>query len=208
MLFLIFSLIFSITTSADVIESLIKPVFAPINTPLRITRTHTNPDGEEIFKEYIYKRGNKIRIDSKFGDSTITTFVYDGKTTFIKGIRPTKIGSLEMVFYGSTCGYLSAMEKISPSTEGGAALLATGRQGNKLYLDYNTYLPKKYELQDRVVVFKEYKEIDGFGKIPFLIVKSFKNKVVEITRITDVSKLASIHSNFFSIPKQEGEPFD
>lgn len=209
MLFLIFSLIVCFTTSTDVVEHLMKSVFAPSKTPIKITRTHLNPQEKEIFKEYIYKQGYKIRIDVDSGDSIITTFVYNGKTGFIEGKPISRIVSLEMVLYGCKCGYLSAMEKTSFSLyEGREAILVSGKQGNKLYLDYGTLLPMRWEFMNKTVVFKEYKKIDGLGKVPFLIVKSSLDEVDEITRITDVEKQVSIPRNFFSVPKQEIETLD
>ena len=202
MLFLIFSLIFSITTSKDIVDNLGKPLFTSSNTSIRITRTHFNPHGEEIFKEYIYKQADKIRIDEEFGDMTVTTFIYDGKTGFIEGDRLSKTRSLEKVLYGCACGYLSAIEEISSSNyRGSSVILATGRQGNKLYLDYNTNQPIRYELRSKVVEFKEYKNIDGLGKLPFLIRISGKNGVAGVIKITDQNTQISIPRNFFSIPK-------
>ncbi|MBA7602839.1 hypothetical protein ES703_09935 [subsurface metagenome] len=203
MLFLIFSLIVCTTTPTDIIEHLTKSVFAPSNTPMRVTRTHLNPQEDEIFKEYIYKQGYKMRIDVDFGDSTITTFVYNGKRGFNRGGALSKIGSLEMVLFGRRCGYLGTMEKISfPSYEARDNLLATGRQGNKLYLDYRTYLPIRFEWINKVVLFEEYKTIDGLGDIPSLIVESSIDGVDEIIRITDVDIHVIIPANFFSVPKQ------
>ncbi|MCK4584920.1 hypothetical protein KAU13_05835, partial [candidate division WOR-3 bacterium] len=106
-------------------------------------------------------------------------------------------------------GYLLAMEKISVSHyEERDVVLAEGKQGNKLYLDYKTRLPMRYELKNKVVVFEEYKTINGLGKFPFLIVTRLNNEVVAITRITDVEKQVSIPRNFFSVPKQEIETLD
>ena len=203
MLFLIFSLIFSITTSKDIVDNLKESLFSSSNTSIKVTRTHTNRQGEEIFKEYIYKQGYKMRIDVYFGDSTITTFVYDGKTGYIEGKRLSKVESLEKVHYGCACGYLLGIDEISSTYLGTRAVtLATGRQGNRLYLDYRTQLPIRYELRNKIVEFKDYEEIDGLGKIPFLIVESGKKGgVAEIIRITDVKKKVSIPVNFFSVPK-------
>jgi len=215
MLLLIFSLIVCTITPTDIVEYLTNSVFAPSNTPLRVTRIHLNPQEEEIskeyiYKEYIYKDGDKIRIDADFGASTITTFVYDGKTGFKKGKPLSTIGSLEMVLYGCTCGYLSAMEKSSVSLyEGREVLCTTGKQGNILYVDYRTNLPLRFEFHNNVVEFEEYKTIDGLGKIPFLIEKRRGNEVVEIIRITDVENQINIPVNFFSVPKlREGELLD
>ena len=210
MLFLIFSLIVCTITPTDIVEYLTNSVFAPSNTPLRITRIHLNPQEEEISKEYVYKYGDKIRIDVDLGDSTITTFLYDGKTGFKKGKPLSTIGSLEMVLYGCTCGYLSAMEKSSVSLyEGREVLCTTGKQGNILYVDYRTNLPLRFEFHNNVVEFEEYKTIDGLGKIPFLIVKRRRHEVVEIIRITDVENQINIPVNFFSVPKlREGELLD
>ena len=203
MLFLIFSLIFSITTSKDIVDNLKKSIFSSSKTSVKVTRAHINPDGEEIFKEYIYKQGDKIRIDEKSGLSTTTTFIYDGKTGYIEGKQLSKVESLEKVHYGCACGYLLAIDEISPTYLGTRAVtLATGRQGNRLYLDYRTQLPIRYELRNKIVEFKDYKEIDGLGKIPFLIVESGKKGgVAEIIRITDVNEKVSIPVNFFSVPK-------
>jgi hypothetical protein len=203
MLFLIFSLIFSVTTSNDIVDNLKESIFSSSKTSVRVTRTHINPAGEEIFKEYIYKQDDKIRIDEKFGLSTITTFIYDGKTGYSEGRQLLKTGSLEKVFYGCACGYLLAIDEISSSYLGSRAVtLATGRQGNRLYLDYRTQLPIRYELRNKIVEFKNYEEIDGLGKIPFLIVKSGKKGgVAEIIRITEVNEKVSIPVNFFSVPK-------
>ncbi|MCK4584329.1 hypothetical protein KAU13_02825, partial [candidate division WOR-3 bacterium] len=106
-------------------------------------------------------------------------------------------------------GYLLAMEKTSFSLyEGREIILVSGKQGNKLYLEYGTLLPMRWEFTNKTVVFKEYKKIDGLGKVPFLIVKSSLDEVDEITRITDVEKQVSISRNFFSVPKQEIETLD
>ncbi len=203
MLFLIFSLIFNISTSENIVDNLKESLFSSSNTSIKVTRTHTNRQGEEIFKEYIYKEGDKIRIDEDFGKSTITTFVYDGKTGYIEGKPISKTGSIEIVRYGYACGYLLAIDEISSSHLGTRAVtLATGRQGNRLYLDYKTQLPIRYELRNKIVEFKDYEEINGLGKIPFLIVKSGKKGgVAEIIRITDVNEKVSIPVNFFSVPK-------
>jgi hypothetical protein len=94
------------------------------------------------------------------------------------------------------------MEEISSSNyRGSSVILATGRQGNKLYLDYNTNQPIRYELRSKVVEFEEYKDIDGLGKLPFLIRISSKKGVAGVIKITDLNKQISIPRNFFSIPK-------
>ena len=210
MLFLILSMLCSITAPTDVVEHLSQPLFTSLSVPVKITRVHLNPQEEEIYKEYIYKQDDKIRIDVDYGDSTITTFVYDGKNGYKKGRLLPKTGSLEMVLYGCTCGYLQRMEKTTTDLYGGSdVLLATGRQGNRLYLDYVNHLPIRYEFRNTIAEFKEYKKIDGFGEVPFLTVKGGKlNGVVEIVRITDIENLVAIPRNFFSIPKRKIKTLD
>ncbi len=202
MLLLIFSLIFCTTTSTDIVNNISASVFASTSTTIKITRTHLNPNEDEIYKEYIYKENDKIRIDVDFGDSTITTFVYDGKTGYKDGKALSKAGSIEMVLFGCPCGYLSAMEQIYESDyEETAAIFATGRQGNKLFLDYKTHLPIRYELNNKSVVFGKYKKIDGFGNFPFFMAKTGPDGVAAITRITDVEKMIILPANFFSVPR-------
>ncbi|MCK4235426.1 hypothetical protein KAX75_13435, partial [candidate division WOR-3 bacterium] len=67
MLLLIFSLIFCTTTSTDIVNNISASVFASTSTTIKITRTHLNPNEDEIYKEYIYKENDKIRIDVDFG---------------------------------------------------------------------------------------------------------------------------------------------
>ena len=209
MIFLILSLIISTTNPSDFVRSLSETLFSPLSSPVKITRTHLNPEEEELFKEYIYKDDNKIRIDIEYGDETVTAFVYDGKTGFEQGREISETGSLELLLFGSSSGYLSAMDKSSVSRyEGRDVILITGRQGNKLYLDYSTNLPFRYELRNKVISFSEYKTIDGFGNVPFLIVANKASRVGEIIRITDVEKQVLIPANFFSVPEQNNESFD
>ncbi|MCK4576156.1 hypothetical protein KAU34_07090, partial [candidate division WOR-3 bacterium] len=170
----------------------------------------------EIYKEYIYKDNDRIRIDADYGNETVTTFVYDGKTGYKINLTPleekvsilSKVESLEMILYGYRRGYLSTIEETSDSYYNGRyVVLATGRQGNKLYLDSGTHLPVRFEWLNEVVEFEEYNEIDGLGEVPFLIVKTIDG-VPEILRITDIQKQVSIPKNFFSVPKQEVEIVD
>ncbi len=209
MILLIFSLIFGSTTSIDVVKNLTDVVFAPVNSPVKITRTHYTADNDEILSEYIYKDNDRVRIDTDYGDKTVTTFVYDGKTGFEQGKKITETGSLEILLFGCSYGYLSAMDKSSVSRyEEKDVILITGRQGNKLYLDYSTHLPFRYILRNKVISFSEYKTIDGFGKVPFLIIEGDTDEPTEIIRITDVEKQALIPINFFSVPKPEEKTVD
>ncbi len=208
MLVLILSLIFS-ATSANVVESLIQDAFAPVTIPLVIRRIHLNPQEEEIYKEHIYKDGDRIRIDIEYGDETVTAFIYDGKTGYRDGRTISPEGSMETLLFGCACGYLTGMErKETIWYEGRDVIHATGRQGNEVYIDLKTLLPIKYELRGRVVIFDEYKKVDGIGNIPYSIVQSRDNEVIAITRITDTHRRTSLPSNFFSVPKQDVESFD
>ena len=86
MLAVIVSLIFLAATSGDVVESLSDAAFAPVSNPLKITRVHYNPQEEEVYREYLYKDNDKIRIDLEYGNGEIyTVFVHDGKTGYIDG---------------------------------------------------------------------------------------------------------------------------
>jgi len=212
MILLIFSLVFGSITSSDVVKNFSDAAFAPANNPIKITRVHYSADMDEMYSEYIYKHNDRIRIDADYGDTTVTTFVYDGKTGFSDGRALTKTGSLEAVLYGCSCGcgYLQRMEKTTTGLYGGSdALLVTGRQGNRLYLDYVSHLPIRYEFRNTVAEFKEYKKVDGFGEAPFLIVKSGKlDGVAEIVRITDIENLVVIPRNFFSVPKPKEQTLD
>jgi hypothetical protein len=199
---LIITLIFCATTWADVAKTVSTPVFASSPIPVKITRTHLSPDGDEIYNEYIYKDGDKIRIDMEYGVETITLFVYDGKTGYRDGKRLMQTGSAEMVLYGCDCGYLSAIDKIYEYTlNGKLVLLAEGRQGNRLYLDYKTHLPIRYEWYEMVIEFDEYKTIEGFGRVPFLITKTGSESEPAISRITDIVTMVRLPANFFSVPK-------
>jgi hypothetical protein len=217
MVYLILSLIFATSQSNDVVNSLVESVLAPASSPIKITRTHMNSESEELFKEYIYKDGDKIRIDKDYGDSTVTTFVYDGKTGYKINLEPVEekvsvlpqVESLEMILYYSfRKGYLSTIEKISDSYYNGRYVtLATGRQGNILYLDSRTHLPVKFEWLNEVVEFEEYNKIDGFGEVPFKIAKTIDG-ATEMLKITDIQEQVSIPKNFFSVPKFEVETAD
>lgn len=201
---LIVTLIFCATTFADVAKNITTPVFASSPLPVKITRTHLSPDGDEIYNEYIYKDGDRIRIDMEYGLETVTLFVYDGKTGYRDGKALIKKGSAEMVLYGCDCGYLSGIDKIFEYTlESKLVLLAEGRQGNRLYLDYKTHLPIRYEQYGMTIEFSEYKTIEGFGKVPFLITKTGSESDAAITRITDIVTMVQMPANFFSVPKTE-----
>lgn len=206
MIYLILSLIFAASPSKDAVNNFVESVFAPASTPIKITRTHMTPEKEKLFKEYIYKDGDKIRIDEDYGDSTVTTFVYDGKTGYKHGRPISTTGSLEMILYGCNCSYLSALEKDTVSQlEGRNVLLAKGKQGNKLYIDKSTKLAIQFELRGKTAKFDEYKSVDGFGNIPYLVIVEKGGKVSEIIRITDVANQVIVPGNFFSVPKPDIE---
>jgi len=198
MFFLILSMIFTFTTSTDFVNKLTEPVFAPSKTPVKVTRTHFDADGNELFKEYIYKEDNKIRIDHKLGEKTETVFVYNGKTGYRDGIEIPHIQSAEMVLYGCTCGYLETIDNITNESN---ELVAEGRQGNRLYIAYDTDLPIKYQFRSKTVEFTDYRNVDGFGKMPFLIKISGKKGLAETIKITDIESPVVLPINFFSVPK-------
>jgi hypothetical protein len=207
MLAVIASLIFLATTSSDVVETLSDAAFAPVSAPLKITRVHYSPQEEEVYREYVYKDKDKIRIDVEYGDGqSYTRYVYDGKSGYIEGGTVTREASIEMILFGCTCGYLGGMEKVtSVYHEGVDAVYATGKQGNELYLNTETKLPLRYEHDTRTAVFDEYTEVEGIGLMPFLIVEMRLNEIVEITRIAGVERRVSLPRNFFSVPQQEVE---
>lgn len=204
---IIVSLIFLATTSGDVVEALSDAAFAPVSNPLKITRIHYNPQEEEVYREYLYKDKDKIRIDVEYGNSeSFTSFVYDGKSGYIEGGAVTREASIEVVLFGCPCGYLGGMETVVPVYhEGVDALYATGIQGNKLYLNDETMLPLRFEYHKSAVVFDDYTQVDGIGLMPFLIVEMRQNEIVEMTRIAGVERRVSLPRNFFSVPQQEVE---
>jgi len=209
MILLIFSLVFGSITSSDVVKNFSDAAFAPANNPIKITRVHYSADMDEMYSEYIYKDGDRIRIDADYGDTTVTTFVYDGKTGFSDGRALAKTSSLEAVLYGCSCGYLSGLEKASLSMyDGSNAVVVSGRQGNKLYLDYNTHLPFAYELKTKRVEFNDYKKLDGLGNIPYKVVISGNGETAEIIEIQDVRNEIPIQKNFFSVPKPKEKTLD
>jgi hypothetical protein len=206
----IVSLIFLAATSGDVVETLSDAAFAPVSNPLKITRIHYNPQEEEVYREYLYKDKDKIRIDIEYGNGeTYTSYVYDGKSGYIEGGAVTREASIEIVLFGCPCGYLGGMEKVtSVYHEGVDAVYATGKQGNKLYLNNETKLPLRFELDNSVVVFDDYTKVEGIGLMPFLIVEMRLNEIVEMTRIAGVERRVSLPRNFFSVPQQEVETLD
>lgn len=206
MVYLLLSLIFAASPSQDAVKNFVESVFAPASTPIKITRTYMNQEKEELFKEYIYKDGDKIRVDRDYGNSTETIFVYDGKTGYKDGRPISSTGSLELILYGCNCGYLSALEKDTVSQiEGRNVLLAKGKQGNRLYINRSTKLPIQFELSGKTAKFEEYKSVDGLGNIPYLIIKKRSGEVKEIMRITDVENQIMVPGNFFSVPKPDIE---
>lgn len=204
---IIVSLIFLATTSGDVVEALSDAAFAPVSNPLKITRIHYNPQEEEVYREYLYKDKDKIRIDVEYGSGeSYTSFVYDGKTGYIEGSPAMEEISLQMVLFGCSCANFGALEKVNPiSFEGSDALYGTGEQGNSIYLDEETSLPLRYEWNQNAYEFKEYTLIEGVGSLPFLIVKSHLDAIAEIVRIEGVERRVSLPRNFFSVPQQEVE---
>ena len=207
MIAVIVSLIFLATTSADVVETLSNAAFAPASNPLKITRVHYSPQEDEVYREYLYKDKDKIRIDVEYGNGeTYTSYVYDGKSGYIEGGAITKETSLQMVLFGCNCANFGAMEKVEVvSYEGSRALYGTGKQGNELYLDEATNLPLRYKRNNIVYLFREYTKVEGIGSIPFLIVKSHLDEVAEIVRVAGVDRRVSLPRNFFSVPKPEVE---
>jgi hypothetical protein len=202
MIFLILTLLLA-ASPQDVVTSLAESALAPSNEPMKITRVHFNPQEDELFKEYIYKDGYRIRIDVDYGDSTYTSLVYDGKNGYINGRMKSKAACLEVLLFGSRCGYLSTIEYTNDGYYNGRSVtLATGKQGNRLYLSAVTGLPMRFEWMNEIVDFTEYNDVQGFGSIPFLIVKT-RDQSVEIIKITGVQKPVSIPRNFFSVPTQE-----
>jgi hypothetical protein len=203
MILLIFALIFGATSAADVVTPLAETALAPSNEPMKITRVHLNPEEDELFKEYIYKDGYNIRIDVDYGNSSYTSLVYDGKNGYINGGMKPANACLEVVLFGRRCGYLTMIEEVSDGYyDGRTAILATGKQGNRLYLNAATGLPMRFEWSNETVDFEEYNDVQGFGSIPFLIIRT-RDQNVEIIRITGVQKPVKIPKNFFSVPTQE-----
>jgi hypothetical protein len=203
MMFLILSLLMAATTSQEVIATYENAIFARTNCTIRITRTHFDSENQEIYHEFIYKQGCKIRIDTECENSTIRTFVYDGENGFYDGQQITKLSSLEMILFGCTCGYLDAMQRFKRSYyDDSDIILISGRQGNSLYLDARTQLPIRYELKNVVVEFTEYDRIEGFGHMPFMIATMNTEGTLSITRITSVSKQKDLPVGFFNTSEQ------
>ena len=207
MLALMVSLIFLAATSADVVETLSNAAFAPVSSPLKITRVHYDTNEGEVYREYLYKDKDKIRIDVEYGEGeSYTSFVYDGKTGYIEGNAAMEEISLQVVLFGCNCANFGALENVQVvSYEGLNALCGTGKQGNRLYLEEATSLPLRYEWNSNVYLFKEYTAVEGIGKIPFLIVKSHLDNVVEIVRVVGVDRQLSLPRNFFSVPQPDVE---
>ncbi len=207
MMGIIVSLIFLTTTSGDVVKTLSDAAFAPVSAPMRITRIHYTPDEDEVYREYLYKDKDKIRIDVESMDGQVfTKYIYDGKVGYVDGGVITDEANIEVVLFGCTCGYLGGMEEVtSVYHEGTDALYATGKQGNELYLNNETKLPLRYDWKKNTVLFDEYTKVEGIGLMPFLIVEMRMNEIVEITRIAGVDRRISIPRNFFSVPQQEIE---
>lgn len=208
MIALIVSLIFmATTTSADVVETLSDAAFAPVSNPLKITRIHYSPGNDEVYREYLYKDKDRIRIDVEYGDGeSYTSFVYDGKTGYLDGSPAMEEISLQTVLFGCNCANFGALEKVaSVWYEGSRAWHGTGKQGNSLYLDEATSLPLRYEWNENVYEFTQYAKVEGIGLIPFLIIKSHLDEVAEMVRIEGVERNVSIPRNFFSVPQQDVE---
>ena len=111
-----------------------------------------------------------------------------------------------MVLYGCTCGYLVVIEHYNtPIYEDNDIIIFSGKQGNLLVLDSRSKLPSKFELNDKVVEFDEYKTIDGFGTIPFLVIQTGVDGSIGISRITDVEKNVALPMDFFDKPKPSNE---
>lgn len=207
MIGVIVSLIFLATTSGDVVETLSDAAFAPVSNPMKISRIHYNPDEDEVYREYLYKDKDKIRIDVEYGNGeSYTSFVYNGKTGYIEGGAVSKQSSLKMVLFGCNCVNFSALEEVeSIYYEGSRVVYGTSRQGNSIHLDEETSLPLRYERNHNVYLFNEYTKVEGIGMIPFQIIKSYRDAVAEIVRIEGVQQLVSLPRNFFSVPQQEVE---
>jgi hypothetical protein len=202
MTYLMLILLIAAATSREIVSSYESAIFGCTNTAIKITRCHYDAENEEIYRECIYKMGNKIRIDMEFENNTIRTFVYDGENGSYDGNQLTTLSSLEMVLFGCTCGYLGAMERFTRSFyDDSDVIMISGRQGNLLYLDARSQLPMRYELKNAVVEFTEYAHIDGFGQMPFMIAKMSEEEILSMTKITSVSKHVGFPLDFFDTPQ-------
>jgi hypothetical protein len=205
MISLLLTLLIS-TISTNLLDSYAESIFCESSTSLKITRTHLNSFGDELYKEYMYKQGNKIKIEFEYSNGTSSVFLYDGEEGFYSGKPLTKRGSLEMVLYGCTCGYLTIIDRNNnPIYEDNDIIILSGKQGNILVLNARSKLPSKFELKEKVVEFDEYKTIEGFGTIPFLITQTGPDGSVRISRITEVLRNVPIPLGFFDRPKSSDE---